>query len=110
MSPLGRITRNGLALVTPFAAFGAAAGLTWTLHGPDALAIALATLAGIWVGVLAAGVATFLTGPRGGHSDYAADLPRVPDPGRWAPPRNPDRPAAGYESYTIPPRNLNSWE
>jgi hypothetical protein len=80
---------------------------------PLAAAAVLAALGLVVVlGVLALAAVAFL-GPRGGHGGgRLAELPRLPDAGRYAPPRNPDRPAAAYESYTIPrhdPR-LREWE
>jgi hypothetical protein len=81
---------------------------------PVAAAAVLAALALVMVlvGIAAASLALRRDGGQHGGGQLA-DLPRVPDPGRWAPPRNPDRAAAEYESYTIPGRprrSLDTWE
>lgn len=106
------MTRAGRALlavvlVMPFAAFGVAAGLTWTLRGPEGLAVAFGVLAGVWVGVLAAGLAVFVSGPRGAH--YGGPKPELdPLPGNvrvLAPEREYTIPAP-HSRWPVPPVEL----
>lgn len=65
--------------------------------------------------VLIAGAAAFLAFQRdpGGHGGgQLAGLPRLAEPGRYTPPRNPDRPTAAHEGYVIPDHHdarLREW-